>query len=135
MIYNWIDRAIHLASERFHNDNIEKIIMLLNSYPESFVNKFIKKWIHNIKYNNIQRTCDDNKPKKWVVLPSVKGVFEKITSCLKNYHIDNASTMNNNLSNIVVKGNIIVKCLTKTLLSINIGTMKNIIILIGKILE
>ena len=62
--------------------NIEniKIVLRDNSYPKSFVNKFIKKRIHNSRYKNNQRTCDDNKPKKFPWQ-------------LKNYHIETVTTM------------------------------------------
>ena len=40
MVYNLVDRGIHLASKKFHDNNIKKVKTLLknNSYPEKLRN-------------------------------------------------------------------------------------------------
>ena len=44
MIYNLVDRAINLARKKFHNKNIIKVkgVLKNNSYPEKFIEKYIK---------------------------------------------------------------------------------------------
>ena len=51
MVYNLVDRAINLASKKFQDNNIKKVKTLLknNSYPEKFIEKYIKIRLNKIK--------------------------------------------------------------------------------------
>ena len=108
MIYNLVDRAIHLSSKKFHKNNIEKVRFLLknNSYPDKFIEKYIKIRLNKINSRNSDmndNNCESSR--KCIVLLYVSGVYERVSLCLKKYSIDTVSKISNNLSNVIVKGN------------------------------
>ena len=54
MVYNYVDLAIKLSSEQYHESNIKKIKSLFveNSYPRSFIDKHVSIRLNKIKYQN-----------------------------------------------------------------------------------
>ena len=68
MVYNLVDRAIELSDEKYHQKNILNVKELLinNSYPTAFIDKYIALRLQKIKYTqyyNINIT-DKKKYKK-----------------------------------------------------------------------
>ena len=104
MIYNLVDRAINLCNEKFHDGNIEKVKSLLkhNDYPTWFVEKFIK--IRLEKLESGFKFIKNERSGKCIVLPYINGVFERVSSHLKDYLIDCVPKSNNELSYVIVKG-------------------------------
>ena len=107
LVYNLIDRAIHLSDKKFQEKNIEKVKSLLieNNYPFKFIEKYVKIRINKIKFSNVnQNKTNVLRSKKSIVLPYVKGAYERVSHCLKNYKIECVPKSNINLSNIIVRG-------------------------------
>ena len=75
MLYNYVDRAIKLSDEKYHDENITKV--------KSFFNENESK-----NYNRV------------VVIPFVEWVYERISHRLKNYQINVVSKPVNSLNNI-----------------------------------
>ena len=77
-----------------------------NAYPDSFINWYIRKRLNKIRfdYNNQSQSTNDNiNRKRSVVLPYIKGTYERISSILKIYHIESVPKTVNNTNQIIVK--------------------------------
>ena len=51
---NFVDTAILLPHEKFHEENLEtfKNLLMLNNYPKNFINKHINNRIFQLKYQD-----------------------------------------------------------------------------------
>ena len=58
MVYNYVDPAIKLSDEKYHNENIIKIKSFLNknNYPYSYTNKYVSSRLNKIRHNNSNYT-------------------------------------------------------------------------------
>ena len=82
-------------------------MLVNNSYPTSFIEKHITSRLQKIKATeHININNNDNKKqfKKCIVLPYVKGTYEHLSLCLKNYYIDTVPKSSKNLGSIIIKG-------------------------------
>ena len=108
MVYNYVDRAIKLSDEKYHDENITKVKSFLNdnNYPDFFINKYVTSRLNKIRNNNNNYT-KENKSKNYnrvVVIPFVQGVYERISHKLKNYQINVVPKSANSLNKIITKG-------------------------------
>ena len=120
VINNLVDSGIILAQKNFHKENIQKIksTLLQNNYPLAFVNSVIKKRL-NLLSQRVSRTnththeVSERVPNthihtthsnstgqtpKYVPLPYVQGLSEKLSGILKPFNIKIASRNTNGLS-------------------------------------
>ena len=120
MVYNLVDRAILLANDCYHNENLDitKKLLLQNQYPLKFINFYTKKRLNTIKYrNNASSGIDDNNhsysidfrknliskmPK--VCIPFVGKMYDNISRMLRKYNINTIPKIANQLGSIIIKG-------------------------------
>ena len=108
MVYNLIDRAVKLSDKKYHQKNIDNVKNLLrkNSYPIVFIEKYVALRLRKIKSSEnhtINNMNNKKQYKKCVVLPYIKGTYERLSSCFKNYYIDTVPKSSKNLSVIIIK--------------------------------
>ena len=95
IIKNLVDTAILLPHEKFHDENLEiiKNLLMLNSYPENFMNKYIKNRIFQLKNKNrnsffIPKNNEREIYYKPVIsIPYYGNLSCKIKTQLKEYNI------------------------------------------------
>ena len=116
VINHLLDRGITLSHITFLKENIQKIknILLNNNYPTNFINHVIKKRINHLHNKN---TCTHHPSKgntnthtthihpadqntKYIPLPYVQGLSEKLSGILKLFNIKIALCNENNLFTI-----------------------------------
>ena len=122
VINNLVDRGITLAHKNFHKENIQKIksTLLKNNYPLAFLNSVIKKrlnllsqivsktktYTHEVSGrvpNTHIRTTHSNltgQTPKYVPLPYVQGLSEKLLGIFKPSDIKIAPRNTNGLSHL-----------------------------------
>ena len=125
VVNNLIDRGITLSQKDFHKENIEKIRSILqkNNYPPSIINLCIKKRLnhlyasgmnsqpHHPLYTTLSHTqtthpnpaghrtsAITHTSPKYMPLPYVLGLSEKLSLILKSFNIRIASRNVNDLS-------------------------------------
>ncbi|XP_011883565.1 PREDICTED: uncharacterized protein LOC105570735 [Vollenhovia emeryi] len=89
VITSLVDRAILLADERFHDQNIKIIQDILsdNSYPSKLCNKYIKHRIRQIKYG-ATRNNDVQITRNPIAIPYIKEFSENIYKISKERGFD-----------------------------------------------
>ena len=109
-MYNLVNRAIKLSGDNFHDSNIKfcKNLLLLNDYPNKFINKFIGKRLHTIKQinsntsNNINSNITDQNRNNYI-----SSINTNIYNRLPKAKLPFVPVLFNNLKNIYIKNNII----------------------------
>lgn len=105
VIIGIIDRAIKLSSCNHREKAINKAkdILKKNSYPEKLINQITKKRIH-LYYNSEKRLSNnENITKKYISLPYVPKLSEKIQNIFKNNDIEIAHKVTNNYNDLFTK--------------------------------
>jgi hypothetical protein len=107
VIDNLIHRTIKLThhTKRKKQINKAKFMLKQNNYPIKLINNSIKKQVHklynNQKYNNNKKqtpeTEEKKKKEKYVPLPYISGLSEKLNYTLKPYDLQVAHKNSNNL--------------------------------------
>ena len=122
VINNLIDRGIALVHKKFHTKNTQKIksTLLKNNYPLAFLNLIIKKRLNllsqrGLKTNPSTHIVSERVPNthirtthskltgqtpKYVTLPYVQGLSEKLSGILKPFNLKIASRNTNGLSHL-----------------------------------
>jgi len=87
-IINLVDRALKLTSCCYRKEVLNKIQILLknNGYPEKNIKKIIKERVHKF-YNNNHTQYKNNEDYKYISLPYISGLSEKIKKVLRHYNI------------------------------------------------
>ncbi|XP_046588309.1 uncharacterized protein LOC124293079 isoform X2 [Neodiprion lecontei] len=88
MIHGLLDRMFRLSSEEYHEDNYQKIEILLtnNSYPRSFVRAAIIKFKENKANGGVGGVRPTNFI-KYCRFPFVPGLSHKINSCFTGTNV------------------------------------------------
>ena len=128
VINNLVDRGIILAHKNFHTENLKKIqnILSQNNYPTTIINSTIKHRLnyllhkasitgplihhppvrvveessHSYTRTNKQKQNSASQTQKYVSLPYVKGLSEKLSSILKPFNVKIAPRNTNDLSHL-----------------------------------
>jgi len=107
MVYNLTDRAVKLTDKSFHEKNLKTAEYYLknNDYPLSFIKKYTNKRLQFLKHNKNSHRQNDSlrRRKKYIVLPYVKNLYEKVSLSLKRFYINTIPTVKNNMTHIVIK--------------------------------
>lgn len=106
VVISLVDRAIHLTSPKFRQDILHNIksILITNNYPPKFIHKIIKQRLHKF-YNKSKFTKPNNiniNP-KYICLPYVEGLSQKLNKIFSPYNIKLAHKTSNNLNCIFTK--------------------------------
>ena len=123
-INNLVDRGITLSHKTFHSENIEKIksILLLNNYPTNFIHSVIKSRVRHLSHKVPKTNTQTHQPSvytskvsshththetqpistghahKYVPMPYVQGLSEKLSCILKPFNIKIAPRNTNDLA-------------------------------------
>ena len=92
MVYNLIDNAIRLSHESFHEKNINfvKTILLANDYPPEFIQRFYKKRLYIINYQNSNPNHNfhlHSRNQKYIAIPYNNYLFNNIKNTCFNSSI------------------------------------------------
>lgn len=97
------DRSIKLTSPKYRIETIKKAKKILNqnNYPSNLIEKIFKNRIHSA-YNTIENEATKGN-KKYVAIPYVKNLSEKINYIFKDTDIKIAHKSKNNLKHLYTK--------------------------------
>lgn len=96
-----INRATKLTSPELRPKVLQQIKQLLknNSYPQDLINSVIRKQIHKL-YNNQNNNKNKTDPYKYVTIPYVQNLSEKLNKILIPYNIKVAHKNHNNFKQL-----------------------------------
>ena len=79
--------------------------MILNDYPESFINTQINSRLRKIKFNKQRlENTSDTQPKTTIAIPLRNNFYKKCSNILSKYNIRTTPLINNKLNNIIRLG-------------------------------
>ncbi|XP_062713445.1 uncharacterized protein LOC134290343 [Aedes albopictus] len=82
-----VDRALKLTDVERRQESIGTVKSILrnNNYPENLIQRTVRDRVHRL-YNTLERECNEE-PKKYVSIPYVPGLSEKVSKTLKKHDI------------------------------------------------
>ncbi|KYN15994.1 hypothetical protein ALC57_11760 [Trachymyrmex cornetzi] len=108
IVISLLDRIIFLSHPNFHTKNITNMIndLINNGYPLEFlfntINNRIKSLTYKVEHkNNKNNDLSDSQIKKFVTLPYVSNITEKLKHLYKKYNINVAYKPTNSLSQFI----------------------------------
>lgn len=115
MVYNLVDRSLLLADKKHHKKNLQfaRHVLLANSYPEKFVDKFIRKRIAiNTKKSPPSSNTVDNetqtepchRPSMYLKVPYNQKLFQNLSHRLKEFNIAVVPSLCNNFGRFIRRG-------------------------------
>ena len=114
-IYNLIDHALLLSDDQFHRTNIEMVknILINNSFPKQFINKYVNRRINILKndvngnsHNSDNSDNSESRPEmtRVIPLPYVEGVSDDIKRSLKNVNLNVVYCLPKKLNTMIKRG-------------------------------
>ena len=101
------DRALKLTSTKYHREAIQKITNILhkNNYPKDLVEKTInsRKRLLNITTNTDRAVTTSQQTTKYIALPYVNKLSEKIQHIMNPYSIKIGHSSKNNLASLYTR--------------------------------
>ncbi|XP_055543356.1 uncharacterized protein LOC129728907 [Wyeomyia smithii] len=97
-----VDRALKLADVESRIESIKTARKILrnNNYPEALIQRTLERRVH-LLYNTLQGNQKTEQPKKYVSLPYVPGLSEKVGNMLKNFDITASFKPSDKVKNVV----------------------------------
>ncbi|XP_055523086.1 uncharacterized protein LOC129717253 [Wyeomyia smithii] len=97
-----VDRALKLTDVESRIESIKTARKILrnNNYPEALIQRTLERRVH-LLYNTLQGNQKTEQPKKYVSLPYVPGLSEKVGKMLKNFDITASFKPSDKVKNVV----------------------------------